>query len=63
MLHSYHYSKPVLKISQAKGLRDPECGCTFEPFGFIRTFGDECRRALPGETGVPGVLSFPHWLK
>jgi len=30
------YSKAILKISQEKGLRDPKCGCIFEPFGFIR---------------------------
>ncbi len=45
MILSYCYSKAIHKISQARGLRDPECGCTFEPFVFI-----ECRRAMPGET-------------
>ena len=24
-----------MRISQAKGLRNPECGCNFEPFGYI----------------------------
>lgn len=39
-----------MKVSEAEGLRDSECGCNFEPFVFI-----ECRRALPGETGANGL--------
>ncbi len=44
----------IHKKSQAKGLRDPKYGCTFEPFVFI-----ECRRALPGETGANGLEPVP----
>ena len=61
VLHSYLYCEAIPKISQAKGLRDPECGCTFEPFGFIKAVEDgclECRRALPGETEVLGGFAF-----
>ncbi|GAF77194.1 unnamed protein product, partial [marine sediment metagenome] len=25
----------ILKISQAKGLRDPKCGCIFKPLVFL----------------------------
>lgn len=35
----------ILKISQAKsvkGLRDPKCGYSFEPFGFIKAAGNGC---------------------
>jgi len=42
--YSWSDSKAILKISQAKGLRDPKCGCTFEPFGFIKRVGDEFER-------------------
>ena len=45
MMCCYYYSKAIQKISQAKGLRDPKCGGSFEPFVFI-----ESRWALPGET-------------
>ena len=35
-MYGYLYSRPILKISQAKGLRDdPECGCILETFGFM----------------------------
>ena len=44
----------IHKKSQAKGLRDPKCGCTFEPFVFT-----ECRRALPGETRANGLVPVP----
>ena len=37
-------SKVILKISQAKGLRDPKCGYNFEPFGFIKRVGNEFER-------------------
>jgi len=33
------YGKATLKISEEnalKGLRDPECGCIFEPFDLIK---------------------------
>jgi len=39
---------------EARGLRDPKCGCSFEPFVFI-----ECRRALPGETRANGLELVP----
>ena len=26
----------ILKISQATGLRDPECGCSLSPFNFLK---------------------------
>ena len=29
------YYKVILKISQATGLRDPECGCSLSPFNFL----------------------------
>ncbi|MBA7529815.1 hypothetical protein ES705_22014 [subsurface metagenome] len=45
MTFSYFHSKLILKINQIKGLRDPKCGCSFEPFVFT-----ECRWALSGET-------------
>jgi len=35
VFYSYFHSKLIPKISQVKGLRDPKCGCSFEPFGFI----------------------------
>ena len=35
MLYSYCYFRAVLKINQAKGLRDTEYGCSFEPFVFV----------------------------
>ncbi len=54
MIFSYFHSKLILKKSQAKGLRDPKCGCTFETFVFT-----ECRRALPGETGANGLVPVP----
>ncbi len=28
--------KVILKISQAKEVRDPECGCTLEPLALLR---------------------------
>ena len=34
--YSCYYCKATLKISQAEGLRDPKCGCNFEPFDFIK---------------------------
>ncbi len=40
-LFSCYYSKLILKISQPKGSGNPKCGCTFEPFGFIKAAG--CR--------------------
>lgn len=35
-LYSCFYSKLILKISQATGLRDPECGCSLSPLIFLR---------------------------
>ena len=35
VLYSCFYSKPILWISQEKGLKDSMCGCSFESFGFI----------------------------
>jgi len=29
--------KAIIKISQTKGLGDPTCGCTSEPFGIIES--------------------------
>ena len=52
-MNYWSFNLRILKISQAKGLRDPECACTFEPF-FI-----DCRRALPGETGANGLALVP----
>ncbi len=54
MSYNYFHFKLILKKRQAKGLRDPECGCTFEPFVFI-----ECRWALPGETSANGLELVP----
>ena len=31
MVYGCFYSRPILKISQPRGLRDPRCGCSFEP--------------------------------
>jgi len=31
--------KQSLKISQATGLRDPECGCSLSPFSFLEAGG------------------------
>ena len=47
MMRCYYYFKTISGISQAKGLRDPECGGSFEPFVFI-----ECRRDARGDQGV-----------
>jgi len=54
VLYSYFYCKPILKISQAKGLRDPELGIALSPFVFIKAkdMKPKCMRALPGETKV-----------
>ena len=48
-LRNYVNCKVTFRISQAKGFRYSNGGCTFEPF-FI-----ECRRALPGETRANGL--------
>jgi len=32
--------KPIQKVSQIEGLRDPKYGCTSEPFGFIKVSGE-----------------------
>ncbi len=40
MVSDCFYSKVTVKISQIEGLRDPECGCTCEPFGFIKQWSD-----------------------
>ncbi len=53
-IFSCFHSKLILKKSQANGLRDPKCGCTFEPFVFT-----ECRRALPGEIRANGLVPVP----
>jgi len=33
--YSCFYSKLILKISQATGLRDLNCGCSLSPFSFL----------------------------
>ena len=38
-LFNCFHSRPILKISQGNGLRDPECGRTFEPFSFLSVGG------------------------
>ncbi len=43
VLCSFFSGTAILEVSQAKGLRDPKCGCTFEPFGFIMSVGDKSR--------------------
>ncbi len=51
------YSRPILRITQIKGLRDPKGGCTFEPLALL---GDDNKRALnsgpcqgkPGRCGL-----------
>ncbi|MBA7601435.1 hypothetical protein ES703_08508 [subsurface metagenome] len=42
MVYDCFNSRLTLQTSQAKGLRDPKCGCIFEPFGFIKEVGDKC---------------------
>jgi len=54
VMNNCFLSKLIHKKSQAKGLRDPKCGCTFEPFVFT-----ECRRALSGETRANGLVPVP----
>ena len=57
-LSSCVHSKLILKISQAKGLRDPEGGCSFEPFIFIVQAGSA--RGDQGErtgAGAPPVAA------
>ena len=34
-LSSVFIIKQILNISQATGLRDPECGCSLSPFNFL----------------------------
>jgi len=40
-MNYWPFNLRILKISQTKGLRDPKCGCTFEPFGFIKAVGNQ----------------------
>ena len=46
VLFSCFYSKAILKISQIKGLRDPECGYASEPFGFTKAVADEVQERV-----------------
>ena len=48
MLSSYFHCKLILKISQATGLRDLDCGCTSEPFGFIKAVASTSLETLAG---------------
>jgi len=49
VLFSCFYSKAILKVSQIKGLRDPQgVGGTFEPFGFIEAVGMRLNRVRGG---------------
>ena len=43
-----------LKLERAKGLRDPKCGCTFEPFGFIKGLGMRLKTKSGLCQGRPG---------
>jgi hypothetical protein len=35
----YGYLRPILKISQAKGLRDPKCGRSLSSLALLRRLG------------------------
>jgi len=39
MVYSYSHSKVIVKISQAKGLRDPSVGVPLSPLVFIGGLG------------------------
>jgi len=67
----WSYCKPLLKISQAKGLRDPDYGCISEPFCFIKVMAGPVRenqgavvpianglisKPFPPVTGALGVI-------
>jgi len=45
--------RPIISISQGKGLRDPKHGCTFEAF-FLLSLG-----GMPGETRANGLALVP----
>ena len=46
--------KAIINISQTKGLGDPKCGYTFEPFGFINGLIAKGSRKVSGETQKGG---------
>ena len=54
------YSRPILRITQIKGLRGSKGGCTFEPLALL---GDDNKRALnsgpcQGKPGCCGLSPF-----
>ncbi len=69
MSTSYFHSKLILKISQATGLRDPECGCSLSPLIFLRQGAREIKARWPllpllppvpcGALTVIGVSTLP----
>jgi len=57
---SCFYSKVILKISQAKGLRDPRYGCIFEPSALLRRLGNMETRVQAGSArGDQGRVAVP----
>jgi len=54
VLRSRPNYKAIIKISQIEGLGDPECGCTFEPFGFINGSIAKGSRKVSRETQKGG---------
>jgi len=46
---SYSSSEPIRKISQTKGLKDPECGCNFKPLSVNALSMAPARVAEEGE--------------